>query len=317
MPAEGSIPIVLGIDVEPDNRQSAPGAGVEVTGFRRTAATLASLRPRLAEATGHPVRFAWFVRMDPQVTAQGGSPDALLSAAPEVSDALQEAGDVIGLHTHAGRWDPSAKSWVADHADAAWIDHCLEASFEAFAERFGRTCREHRFGDRFSSVAGFRRLAALGARVDLTPEPGQPGARRPAHLERSTGRIPSYARVPGGPHPAAGEGSLWLLPLSSADPAPAMRPYRRWARRLRFIGQPRHRTLLLDRQWPSAGLPWDLAEAQLEQGERHLAFIIRSDLVLGPRWAGASSALEALLERPLVRRLTFVGGEEAVARAIG
>ena len=317
MAADGSIPIVLGIDVEPDNRRSAPGAGVEVTGFRRTADAVASLRPRLQEATGRAVKFAWFVRMDPQVAAQGGRPEALVSGAPELADAIQEAGDVIGLHTHAGRWDPAARSWVADHADASWIAHGLETSFAAFAERFGRTCREHRFGDRFSSLAGFDRLAALGARVDLTPEPGQPGASRPAHLERSTGRIPSYARVPRSPHRAGAEGSIWLLPLSSADPAPGMGPGRRWMRRLRYLGQPRHRTLLLDRQWPSAGLLWDLAEVQLERGERHLAFVIRSDLVLGPRWAGASSVLEALRVRPLVRRLTFVGGEEAVERAVG
>jgi hypothetical protein len=96
-----------------------------------------------------------------------------------------------------------------------------------------------------------------------------------------------------------------------------MGPGQRWARRLRYLGQPRHRTLLLDRQWPSAGLLWDLAEGQLERGERHLAFVIRSDLVLGPRWAGASAVLEALLQRPLVRRLAFVGGEEAVQLAVG
>jgi hypothetical protein len=317
MPADGSIPIVLGVDVEPDNRDSPPGAGVEVTGFRRTADALASLRPRLEEATGRPVRFAWFVRMDPQVAAQGGRPDALLAGAPELADAIQEAGDVIGLHTHAGRWDSAASAWVVDHADPAWIDHCLETSFVAFAERFGRPCREHRFGDRFSSPAGFDRIATLGARVDLTLEPGQPGARRPPSQERSTGRIPSYARVPRSPHRVGGDALLWLLPLSSADPAPGIGPGRRWARRLRYLGQPRHRTLLLDRPWPSPDLPWDLAEDQLERGERHLAFVIRSDLVLSPRWTGASAVLEALLQRPLIRRLSFVGGEEAVERAVG
>jgi hypothetical protein len=317
VPADGSIPIVLAIDVEPDNRDSPPGSGVDVTGFRRTVAALGSLRPRLEYATGQPVKYAWFVRMDPQVAAQGGRPEALLSDAPELADAIEEAGDVIGLHTHVGRWDAAAEAWVADHANAAWIDQCLETSFAAFADRFGRPCREHRFGDRFSSPAGFERLAALGARADLTPEPGQPGVRRPPHLARSTGRIPSYARVPRSPHRSGGEGSLWLLPLTSADPAPGMGPGQRWARRLRYLGQPRHRTLLLDRPWPSAGLLWDLAEGQLERGERHLAFVIRSDLVLGPRWAGASAVLEALLQRPLVRRLAFVGGEEAVQLAVG
>ena len=314
MPADGSVPIVLGIDVEPDNRHDPPGAGVDATGFRHTAEYLEAIRPRLADATGSAVRFAWFVRMDPQVAAQGGRPDALLAAAPEVVAGIEAAGDVIGLHTHAGRWDPARGWWVAGHGDATWIDECLARSFDAFAHRFGRPCREHRFGDRFSSPAAFERLATLGARVDLTLEPGQPGRRVPRH-EHGTARMPSYARAPRFPHPAAEDGSLWLLPLSSADPAPAMSRGRRWARRLRYVGQPLHRTLMLDRPWPSAGLLWDLAEDQLARGAGHLAFVIRSDLVLGPRWAGASAVLESLVQRPLVRRLTFVGGEEAVQLA--
>lgn len=152
--------------------------------------------------------------------------------------------------------------------------------------------------------------------MDLTPEPGQPGVRGAKHVKHGTGRIPSYAQTPRSPHGADGKGSLWLLPLSSADPAPAMPWGRRWARRLRYIGQPRHRTLLLDRAWPSPELFWVLAEDLLERGAPHLAFVIRSDLVLRPRGAGAKTVLEALLHRPLVRRLGFVGAEEAVQRTI-
>jgi len=260
------------------------------------------------------VRHSWFVRMDPQVASQGGRPDALPAAAPEVAAAIEATGDVIGLHTHAGRWDPARGVWVADHADAAWVDHCLVTSFEAYRERFGRACREHRFGDRFSSSAVFERLARLGVQVDMTPEPGQPGVRRVQLLEHSTGRIPSYVRTVRSHHRVA-DGSLWILPLSSADPAPALRPARRWLRRLRYAGQPRHRTLILERAWPSPDHFWDLAEDQLARGARHLAIVMRSDLVLRPEWAGASEVLEALLRRPLVRRLAFVGGEEAIALA--
>jgi hypothetical protein len=317
MGADASVPIVLGIDVEPDNRHDPPGSGVDATGFRRTAEILGALRPRLEDATGQPVVFAWFVRMDPQVADQGGRPDALLAAAPGVVEVLEEAGDVIGLHTHAGRWDARRRVWVADHADSAWIDHCLVSSFAAYADRQGRTCREHRFGDRFSSHAVFERVARLGARVDLTTEPGQPGTRRPSHLDHHTGRIPSYARAPRTPHRALADGSLWLLPLSSADPAPALGPARRWARRLRYLGQPRHRTLIFDRSWPTPGLFWDLAERQLADGAEHLAFVIRSDLVLSPHWARADAVIDALLDRRLAARLAFVGGEEAVRRVAG
>jgi hypothetical protein len=315
--ADGSIPFVLGIDVEPDNREDPPGAGVDVAGLRRTAAFVGGLRPRLEEATGRPVTFSWFVRMDPQVAQQGGRRDALLAAAPEVADAIEEAGDVIGLHTHAGRWDARRRAWVADHADAAWIDECVVTSFAAFRERFDRPCREHRFGDRFSSPAAFERLASVGAQVDLTAEPGQPGVRRAEHVRYGTGRIPSYAQVPRSAHRAVPGGSLWLLPLSSADPAPALAAGRRWARRLRYLGQPRHRTLLLDRAWPTPELFWELAEDQVARGVEHLAFVIRSDLVLRERWTGVTAILDALLRRPLARRLAFVSGEGAIRRLSG
>jgi hypothetical protein len=89
------------------------------------------------------------------------------------------------------------------------------------------------------------------------------------------------------------------------------------ARRLRYAGQPRHRTLLLDRPWPTPGLFWDLAEDQLNRGAGHLAFVIRSDLILRERWMRASAAFDALLHRPLVRRLEFMSGEEAVQRLVG
>lgn len=310
-----AIPVVLAVDIESDTREAAPHGGVDATGLLQTVDALQRLRPRLEDATGGPVRFAWFVRMDPQVAAQGGRPDALVERAPAAFAAIQAASDVIGLHTHAGRWDPSGRWWVADHGDPAWIDHCLVSSAEAYRRRFGQPCREHHFGDRFSSPAMFDRLASLGIRVDLTPEPGQRGGRRPAGVAHFTGGIPDYTHEPRSAH-RAGDRPLWILPLSSADPAPALPWAWRWLRRLRYLGQPRHRTLLLDRSWPSPDIFWDLAEAQLDAGARHLAFVIRSDLILRPRWAGASAVLESLLRRPLVRRLTFVGGEEAVARSV-
>lgn len=314
MTGSTSVPIVLAVDVESDARHVAPGGGVEIAGLLRTLEVLGALRPRLEDATGAPVRFAWFVRMDPQTASQGARPDALVEAAHTAFESIRSAGDAIGLHTHAGRWDAAARRWLIDHADPAWVDHCLVSSAAAYRQRFGQPCREHRFGDRFSSPAVFRRLADLGVRVDLTTEPGQRGGHSPDGVSRFLGRVPGYPHAPRSVH-RGGDGQPWILPLTAADPAPALSLSRRWLRRIRYAGQPRHRTLLLDRTWPTAGLPWDLAEAQLDSGARHLAFAIRSDLILGPRWAGVAAVLEELLVRPLVRRLVFVGGEEAVARS--
>ena len=315
MPTDGRIPIVLAIDVEPDNRDDPPGSGVDATGFRRTVEWLAALRPRLEDATGGAVHFAWYARMDPQVTEQGGRPDALVAGAPDAVESIVAAADVIGLHTHAGRWDAARAVWVVDHADPAWIDHCVTSSAEAYRLRFGQPCREHRFGDRFTSPGILDRLAEQGVRVDLTPEPGQRGRRRPWGVRHATGVVPDYVREPRAAH-RAGDRPLWIPPLSSADPAPAYPVVRRWLRRLRYVGQPRHRTLLIDRGWPSPDLFWDLAEAQVDAGAAHLAFVIRSDLILRPGWTGASAVLEAGVGRSITRRLAFVGGEEALARSI-
>jgi len=309
------IPAVLAVDVESDTREVAPGGGVEVAGLVQTVAALGRLRSRLEDATGAAVRFAWFVRMDPQVAAQGERADAIVEQAPAAFATMQSASDVIGLHTHAGRWDHSGGRWVADLGDAGWIDHCLVSSAEAYLLRFGHPCREHRFGDRFMSPAALDRLVSVGVGVDLTAEPGQRGRRRPEGVAHATGRVPDFTHEPLLAH-RAGDRPLWILPLSSADPAPALPTGRRWLRRLRYVGKPRHRTLLLDRGWPSPDLFWDLAEGQLDDGATHLAFVIRSDLILKARWEGVNAVLDALVRRPLARRLSFVGGEEAVALSV-
>jgi hypothetical protein len=304
------VPAVLAIDVESDARAGRPGSGVRALGFERTVAWLEDLRPRLEDAGGRRVRYAWYVRMDPQVTAQAGRADGLVEAAPGAWEAITAAGDVIGLHTHAGRWIEARGRWVADHGEPAWVDRCLTASFVAYEGHFGRPCREHRFGDRFSSQRMFDRLADLGAVVDLTPEPGMRGRRRSDRTADATGSIPDYRGYATRPH-RDGRG-VWIMPLTSADPAPAMSPARRWLRRLAFAGQSRARPMAIERAWPSAGLFWDLAERALDDGAAHLAWAIRSDVSLWPQFERVSEVVSGVLRHPLASRLAFGGGEDAL-----
>jgi hypothetical protein len=227
-------------------------------------------------------------------------------------DAWAAYGDRVGLHTHAGRWDDRSGRWVVDHGDAAWVARCIRTSAAAFEEAFGAPCREHRFGDRWSSEAAFVELARLGVRVDLTIEPGQRSVRRLDPTSHATGRIPSYLRLRSEPfrHRAS---RLWLLPLSSADPAPTLQPVVRLARRLRHAGRPRHRPLQLDRPWRDPGGFWDLVEATLDAQPRpYFACAIRSDTILHHD-GRVERLLESLVRRPLARRLGFTDGHGALA----
>ncbi|MCI0344121.1 MAG: hypothetical protein L0221_01575 [Chloroflexi bacterium] len=307
------LPAVLAINIESDGRIGGPGSGVAAAGLVQTWSWLGALRPRLEDATGRAVRFAWFVRMDPQIALQAGRGDGLVAAAPAVFEAIAVAGDSVGLHTHAGRWDAARRRWVADHGDGAWVDRCLVSGFASFEGTFGRLCREHRFGDRFSSPAMYARLADLGVAVDLTAEPGLRGTKSSDPAADATGAIPDYLHVPRGPRRVGGD-QLWSLPLSSADPAPGLPLARRLARRVAFIGKPRHRPLTLWRTWPSATAYWDIVDGAVRDGAQHLAWVVRSDLPLRPAYPRVAEILATLRARPLARRLAFGSGEDALDR---
>jgi hypothetical protein len=311
-PPRDAIPFVLAIDVEPDGRPARPGSGLPLDGIARTDTWLSALRPRLEDATGRPVSFAWYLRMDPQIAALAGSPGALVAAIRDRIDEWSARGDRLGLHTHAGRWNARVARWVVDHGNERWIRHCLHSSFAAFAAGFGTPCVEHRFGDRWSSDAAFGELAALGVEVDLTIEPGQRSVRRLDPTSDATGRIPSYLDARSEPTRHRDSG-LWLLPLSSADPAPALPAFLRLARRLRHAGKPRHRPLLLARPWPSVDAYWDLVERTLDQQQlAYFACAIRSDTIL--HHAGrVEQLLDGLPRRRLARRVAFTDGHGALA----
>ncbi len=135
-------PRVICVDVEPDEidvplRERRPWIGFELMQPLMT-----RLRTSLAAATGRPVRFAWFLRMDPQIEVAYGSPTWGVDRYRAQIDDLLAAGDAIGIHPHAWRWVPEAGTWRADHGDAAWVAHCVDMSLDAFASTFGQPCRD-------------------------------------------------------------------------------------------------------------------------------------------------------------------------------
>ena len=311
-PPGNLIPFVLAIDIEPDSEPAGRHTPIAIAGLNRTAAWIARLRSPIEDATGVPFRVAWFVRLDAEIAERGGRPAALADLAGDVLSAAAERGDAIGVHSHFSRWDPRLDGWLVDHGNAAFVDETLRASLAAFAGRFGHGAPIHRFGDRWSSPAALATLAELGVEIDLTIEPGQRGAQRTDPTRAATGRIPDQLHERSVVRRFAGTG-LWQFPLSSADPAPALPPFRRWARRLRFAGQPRHRTLLLDRAWPSTEAFWSIVLRMLDgQSAPYVAAAIRSDVSLDARFAGVTAILDDVASAG--RRFVFEPPEQALAR---
>src|SRR6185436_12401483 len=175
------------------------------------------LRPRLESATGSPVHFSWFLRMDPQITHVHGSADWVAHRYRWLIEAIEAVGDELGLHVHACKWDDESQDWIADYGNQEWIDHCVRSGFEAFQAALNRPCRSFRFGDHWMNDQTMDLLRSLGACFDLTTEFGAETPHLPG--ESFTGSFPDYSRMPRVPyHPRKGsftkrsrwpKGGLW------------------------------------------------------------------------------------------------------------
>src|SRR5207249_1430866 len=138
----------------------------------------------------------------------------------------------------------------------------VRVSFETYEATMGEVCRAVRFGDRFLSPRVVRLIAALGARYDLTIEPGA-RAKRSLHGALGTGRLPSYTGVPREPYRAGtrdpfraadpalpgDDAGVWMIPLTAANPDEVLPRWRWIARRVRHPLGPRHGPAPLTAQW--------------------------------------------------------------------
>lgn len=274
---------------------------------------LEELRPRLVEATGEDVRFLWFLRCDPQIESAYGSAGDLLQLRADLLGGLRAKGDRLGLHTHVWRWDDDTEMWVAAFDDPSWAEHCVRVGFDAFRARFGEDCTLHRFGDHWFSDAVGPLLQELGARFDLTLEPGIRERNAPPPGELMTGGVRDLASAPRQPSAddfltadPDGETRLWLISLTSADPTPALPIVWRIARAIRSPGRVKHRPLSMYRAWTSPQAYWDLVECHVESlGRPYLAFAIRSGDPDAAENQRVRDVLDHLIGHPLARRLRF------------
>jgi hypothetical protein len=218
------IPVIMCIDVEPDQREIVPNAYDAWSGFEITYQRFSELRHQLQSATGSPVHFSWFLRMDPQVAHAYGTAAWVARRYSSIIEGIRLAGDALGLHVHAWRWDEFSGGWIAEFGDQMWVEHSVRLGFESFRESVQQECLYFRFGDHWMNNETLHLVEKLGARFDLTVEPGLRGAQ--LH-ELFTGSFPDYDQVPNHPYrPSKSEfrrlGSrskrrLWIIPLSTGS----------------------------------------------------------------------------------------------------
>lgn len=98
-------PVVVCVDVEPDACMVDGDDHDSWLGFERLLERTPHLRSRLATATatGAPVAFTWFLRMDPQVADAWGSAGWVAETYRAELAALTESGDELALHPHTYR----------------------------------------------------------------------------------------------------------------------------------------------------------------------------------------------------------------------
>src|SRR5689334_1090608 len=134
------VPIVICIDIEPDERVLNPDSAQDWLGFQAGWEPLHRWRAALSRLTGSPAHFNWFVRIDPQIEYCYGAADWAVTRYRPCFAAMAEAGDEIGLHPHAWRWRESERQWVSDFGDQSWIEHCVRQGFTHFERQFKRPC---------------------------------------------------------------------------------------------------------------------------------------------------------------------------------
>jgi hypothetical protein len=318
------IPVILGIDVEPDPREIDPSRRSPWRGYEQCEGLLADWRTRIERATSKPARYSWFFRMDPQVAVGYGSPTwAVDHYARQVRDSLQH-GDEIGLHPHAWRWDNRQRVWIDDRGNADWVEQCVSVSLDAYRAAFGRPCRSLRYGDRFMSTRLARYIEAQGIEYDLTVEPGE--APRPSLVptEHYTGSIPDYRAAPRAPYRPAPDDFLtrdsdrtrgmWMIPLSSAPTWPSFPKLRSKSRNAEPLPCKKEIQYTSLRLWHPPREFRRIAGRILAASTRpYIAVVIRSELSLHRSVAYAQQNLEFLLKHPLASRFQFCTPAEMMA----
>lgn len=317
-----TIPVIICLDVEPNDREISAAAAGDWDGFEEAIRYFTGLRPRLEKATGARASFSWFLRMDPQIEHIYGLSSWVVKRYGEAIEGLARDGDEIGLHAHARRWDTGHLRWLIDHGDQEWINHCLRSSFDAYRSALGRDCRSFRFGDKWMNNESMALLETLGVKFDLTVEPGQSAKPSLSPRDFHTGSLPDYMSAPRWPYrpspddfrkesPEPGPG-LWVIPLSTCRVLGRFAAFKRVAMAFGLFRRGREARQL------NLGLSGPLFQVMVNRllkrpGNPYLAPVARTDIGTHPiARPNVEQNLNFLLSHPLVNNFRFVGPAEAV-----
>jgi hypothetical protein len=316
------IPVIVCLDVEPDEREVDSAVPKDWEGFEESLKYFSDLRPRLEDATGARASFSWFFRMDPQIEHTYGLSWWVVKRYGEAITQLKLAGDEMGLHAHAWRWDACMLKWVVDHGDQDWVNHCLHTSFEAYRAAFGRHCLSFRFGDRWMNDETMALLESLGVQFDLTVEPGKTARPSLHRRELHTGSLPDYLAAPRWPYrpsrrdfrkhsPAQGRG-LWVVPLSTQQVLGRFAGLKRAA--LAFgIFQRRYEACQLNLRLEGPLFQLMVNRLLARPGKSYLAPVARTEIGICPAdRANMERNVDFLLTHPLVSHFRFVRPAEAI-----
>ena len=313
-----SRPILLLIDIEPDDRKTKAGE----SGWESSEAAfdrLESLRSTLADATGRAVRYNWFFRCDPQIEKTFGSADFVARACPRVARRAAAGDDAAGVHIHLWRWDDVHDRWYNDFTSREWLAECIDTSIEAFTGIFGRPPEMVRFGDRWLSQAALNVAQDAGIRYDLTVEPGLPGER--VHDDpHAKGKLPDFRNALRTPYrPLRGDylserrdevtgDDLWMIPVTTTKPQ--WRPVRRppWLMHASYSPN-----LALD-----SFRIWSHLRAELDRpSDEPLAVVFRSGDLANKRFsANFEKTTRQLARHPALAWCEFTTPEDAIRRWI-
>jgi len=220
------------IDAEPDLDTFPLDDPSPWYGMERFAEETGRLRDSLSARTGEAARLCWFMRLDPQIELAYGTPTYPAERFDRFWDEARSAGDALGPHAQAWRWNDREQTWSVELADRDYVEYMQEMSFDAFETAFGEPAIYQRFGFRFMSNDVMNLARDRGVRVDLTLEPGEPAVHPGLIAGRVwTGVVPDQTDVPRGPYQPdptdfTRRGTdptdpLWTFPLSSGRFVPA------------------------------------------------------------------------------------------------